>query len=421
MWAYIHYGFRQFLSRGDDRSSRRLLGAALSIGLSLLPLIASIEVTDGMIDGITRRYLEVGTYHMQAHRFGTVEEDQLSQALDVLDNIDEVELAFETRQGLGLAYSPEGRAGVIIRSIPDNMYTRDTGMHTYLTINSGQFDFAGGGAVLSAELASIMDVGPGDQIKLLTPRTLREGRFVIRQSSFIVNGVFTSGYQELDALMMYISEEQGRVLLQESGASYIGIKIRDPYVKLERTRRNIAGELPEKWYVYTWQELEEAMYKGFKTTRNLLMFVMVLIVIVAAVNVSSSVFMLAVERSGDIAILKSTGASSAGITASFVFIALCVGLLGSLVGTILGLIVSVNINEIIRGVEWIINFFASPFGSEEIRILNPGFYLEKIPVDIRFREVFSVALLAPALAVLSAYIPARRAGRLRPVEILNRR
>ena len=420
--AYLHYGLRQFFSRGDDRSARRLRGAAIAMGLSIVPLIASIEVADGMIDGITRRYIEVGTYHLQARYYGTSTPEGVEEALKKTLQVPGVVLAFEAQQGLGLAHSPSGRSGVMIRSVPGDLYDRDEGLQRYLTLESGVFGFGmGEGAMLSREVAAELNVSVGDPVKVMTPRSLGTDRFIVRQTAFVVEGVFTTGYSDLDGVMVFISEPKGRAMLREPGATYLAIKVADPYSDLETLRREISRVLPADWYVFSWYELEEAMYRTFRTTRNLLTFIMVLIVCVAAVNVSSSLVMLATERSKEIAMLKSAGASPAGVAVAFVAIGLCVGLIGTGLGVFLGLLVSVNINGIIQGIESVINIAVSPSGIGSIRILDPGYYLERIPVDVRFREIALVGILGLAVSVLSAWVPARRAGRLRPVEVIRGR
>ena len=114
-------GLRLFGS--SSRLSRYLKSAVLGIGLSLIPLIVVLEVADGMIEGITRRYVELGTYHLQV--LLPEREAAPEQLLEELEAAPEVRLALTERRGLGLLYTADSRLGVTIRAVPPSLYERD--------------------------------------------------------------------------------------------------------------------------------------------------------------------------------------------------------------------------------------------------------------------------------------------------------
>jgi lipoprotein-releasing system permease protein len=183
--------------------------------------------------------------------------------------------------------------------------------------------------------------------------------------------------------------------------------------------------------VYSWYQLEKASYKSFQTTRALLLFIMALIVAVAAVNVSSSLVMVVLEKTQEIAMLKALGAGPWEIGLAFTVTAAATGLAGTVLGLALGAMVAVNINALLAGLEWILNlggraafFLLSALlplpQPPPLRLFNPEFYLERIPITLSFRELAAVAAATMLLAVLAAWLPARRAGAIRPLEILRR-
>ena len=139
--------------------------------------------------------------------------------------------------------------------------------------------------------------------------------------------------------------------------------------------------------------------------------------------------MLVMERRKEIAILKSTGASSGGITLSFLLVGFACGAGGTLLGLPLGLFVSVNINGIIRFIENVINAFTrfsfmlttgSASNFEGVHLLDPGYYLQEIPITIPLRELFIIVVGTLALSVVVSIIPAIKAGKEKPLDTLRK-
>ncbi len=422
----LYLGLRNLLGR-RHRLSPHLLGSILGIALSLVPLVVVMEVADGMIEGITRRYLEVGTYHAQV-LLPMASAETLQAEAAALRTQPGIRYALVEQQGLGLAAGPKGRSAVTIRAVPAELYAQDEGFRRYFRMDEGGFDLASAGSLLlGRELAGRLGVGVGDRLRLLT---LRGARGLPLVSSFTVRGIFSTGYQELDKLWVYVPlSSAGRLLGEAGGERFIGLKLDDPFGGLERRLARL--RLPEEARVYSWYQLEKASYKSFQTTRALLLFIMALIVAVAAVNVSSSLVMVVLEKTPEIAMLKAMGAGPWEIGLGFTVTAAATGLAGTALGLALGALVAVNINALLAGLERVLNLggravFAvlSPLlplpPPPAVRLFNTEFYLEQIPVTLSFRELASVAVATLLLSVLAAWLPARRAGAIRPLEVLRR-
>jgi len=419
-----------------NRRDYSLLGAVLAIGFSLIPLIVVLEVANGMIEGITRRFIEIGTYHLQIHIFDRLDDRELQRIQSSVEEVENVNFAFTERQGLGLIFSSAGRIGAQVRSVPPWIYERDAMYRRFFTLEKGSFDLSLPNSVLLGKVVArklVVDVG--DEVKLLTAKRMKDGRYVPRVSRFVVRGIFTTGYQDLDKLWIYVSIAIGKKILpRESSREFVGIKVNDPYSDLDRHIQAIRRALPPELVLFrinTWFELEENQYRSFQTTKALLVFIMCLIILVASVNVSSTMVMIVMERTQEIGILKSMGARPGLISSSFVITGFIMGVAGSVLGVALGLVLAVNINEVLRALESFLNgaqtlilLLLSPFLSIEaehpIALLNPDFYLERIPIRINFFEIFGVAAFAILLSTLASYLPAKRAGRIRPLEVLRR-
>jgi lipoprotein-releasing system permease protein len=146
---------------------------------------------------------------------------------------------------------------------------------------------------------------------------------------------------------------------------------------------------------------------------------MAILVLVAAISVSSATSMLTLERQRDIAVLKTGGASPGNIQAIFLWGSFFTGLVGTLAGGTAGLLIGAFINQIIRGLEALINAAAGIWGGG-MRILDPEYYLEEIPIIIDWMTVFAIMLFTIGCSVFASWLPARRAGKQRPLEILRR-
>jgi len=430
LWTYL--GLRIFISRKRGVSGQ-LIGSILGIGLSLIPLVVVLEVADGMIEGITRRYLEVGTYHMQASLAGDADMESYRVLAEQLRRAPGVTRVIPERQGMGMLYTTSGRSAVTIRAVPSSLYGEDEEFRKFFQILEGSFDLDEPKAILvGREIARRMELGVGDRVKMLTMVSTSIGRSLPRVNSFTVSGVFTTGYQELDKMWTYIDIGGAeRVLPAGSGTTFLGIKVRQPFERIENQKRALQERLPSEARLSSWFEMERANYKSFQTTRALLVFVMALIVAVATINISSSLIMVVLERTEEIGILKAMGADPKDITRTFVLTGLCVGVAGVLLGLGLGLAVAVNINSLLAGIEILVNRLVfglrqliAPIvpqsGGGEVRVFNAEFYLEQIPIRIRVMELFAVAAASLLLSVMAAFYPARTAARIKPLEVLRK-
>jgi lipoprotein-releasing system permease protein len=434
------------LPAGARRRSR-IRGAVIGIAVSLVPLIVVLEVADGMIQGITARFIEVGTYHIQAIAAEDAGATEVTRLAKQIDKVPGVTGAYPERQGLGLISSSGGRTGATIRALDPEIYAKDPTFHEYIHMVAGTFDLSTPDSiVVGTEIARKLNLKPGDMLRIITVRSFGQHGFLPRVSRFVVRGIFTTGYQELDKLWVFIPFARGaQILPSESSRQIIGIKVKDPYAlsnplfrpsnpadaaQIPHVIASIHEVLGPGWRLYSWFELQKAQYMSFATTKNLLVFIMILIVAVASVNISSAMIMLVMEKQSEIAILKSLGASPGGIRRVFLLAGFSAGTLGTLAGIGVGLFLAVNINEAISALQWVLNagislgsLIASPFVHVpyvRVDIFNPEFYLQVIPIRIRVSEVLLAAFLSILLSTAASYLPARRAGNIRPLEIMRK-
>jgi lipoprotein-releasing system permease protein len=371
-----------------------------------------------MIRGITDRYLELGTAHIQVYNFSGG--GQLEQAADKISGLPGVRGVWIERQGLGML-AGKRKSGTTIRAV-ESSYWEDPGSARFLRTVSGQAVLESDREVLlGEEIAKTSDAEVGQTVRIMTLRTTAGGGSVPRFTPFTVKGIVSSGYRELDSLWCIITDKAGEgIFSPEFSQAHLLVKIDDPYREADRMVFDIYSVLGPGFSVYTWKELQRSQYSSYEQTRQLLLFIMALIVMVAAVNVSSATSMLVIERQRDIAVLKAAGADSRGIQGIFLWGSFLTGLAGSVLGIGAGLFIGYFINPIIRGLEKVLSFFSGLFHGDSVKILDPGYYLESIPVIIDWRMVFLIGFFTILCSVTASGLPARNAGKLKPLDLLRK-
>jgi lipoprotein-releasing system permease protein len=416
--AAFFIALRYLLGRARE-GGRYLRGAAAGIALSLVPIVVTLIVADGMIRGITDRYIELGTGHLQIYNY--LSPGEVEDSIPLATAVPGVRGAWPERRGLGVLMGESGKKGATIRAV-DSAFWEDEGSSRFLVTRRGESTpKTDRDVVLGEELAASIGADVGSPVRIMTTRTTEDGRTIPRMTVFTVRGIVSSGYRELDSLWCILTwEGGGRALPPEMSSSYLTVKIDDPYNGAERAALRLSSALGAGFGVYTWTELQQSQYSSYESTRQLLLFIMALIVIIAAVNVSSATSMLVIERQRDIAVLKAAGASPRDTETIFLWGSFLTGLTGALIGIGLGLLLGSFINELIRGLEKTLSFFTGLFRGDEVKILDPGYYLETIPIIIDWSMVFLIGLFTVLCSIAASWIPARRAGKLKPLDLLRK-
>jgi lipoprotein-releasing system permease protein len=410
--------FRYLLGRARE-GGRYLRGASAGIAVSLIPIVVTLIVADGMIQGITDRYLELGTGHIQIYNF--VGQRPLEDIKETVLDQEHVRGAWIERQGMGVIVGKKGKAGAVIRAI-ENDFWKDAGVTRFLEVIDGENRLESDNeAFLGEALADAIGAKAGDIVRLMTVRLTEDGKNLPMMTPFTIKAVISAGYREIDSLWFIIGAEAGKRVFSSgfSNTSLI-IKIDAPYKEAGNFAENLYSILEHGYGIYTWKELQIAQYSSYESTRQVLLFIMALIVIVAAVTVSSATSMLVIERRRDIAVLKASGAAPAFISRIFIYGAFIAGLIGAGAGIGAGLAIGLSINHIIAGIEIIINFFSGNSRNGNFKLLDPAYYLENFPIVIDWTAVLIIGVFTVLCSVVASYLPAKRAGKLKPLEILRK-
>jgi len=270
---------------------------------------------------------------------------------------------------------------------------------------------------IGREAAQKLSLGPGDEVKLLTTRS--QGSLIVpRVTTVRIAAVVSVGYQELDRLWLFAPLALTRsVLDSREDPLFWGVKGDFP---LDRTPAFLTGVrrvLGAGWQSVSWESTGRSQFLNYQATRALLAVVMALVLLVAAVNVSTAMVTTVGERRRDTAILKALGASDRLVRGQFLVLGLGAGLLGTAVGLGAGMFLAIGVNTLVGLVDALVGLF-SPGGS--FHLLNTAYYLETIPVKFDPLALGVAAAGSVVLAVLASWWPARKAARERPIEVLRR-
>lgn len=409
-----------------DQARKALAGAVLSVALSLVPLITVMQVADGMIQGISARYVELGTYHAQAYPYATTD---FAGARDAARASPGVTGAWIETQSVGVAFANGKREGAAVRGVEPG-FLADASTAAYLRLDSGQMDLGRShDALLGSAMAVKLGIAPGDIVSLISIRRAQDGTMVPRVTMLTVRGIVSAGYRDLDAQWLFMRQDTAaRLLPKENTRSFIGIKADDPFGKPFQARDAVEGRLPAGFSVYAWRDVERNLFESLASTRTMLMLIMAVTVAIAAVNVSSALTTLVLERGQEIAVMKSLGASPDDLGRIFSFGGAAIGGLGAILGSAGGLLASLRINEILATIEQFANGFRALAATltggsppEAFKVLDPAYYLQTIPVEVPFGELFIVIAATVGLSYVAALGPARRAASLSPLDGFRKR
>jgi lipoprotein-releasing system permease protein len=275
----------------------------------------------------------------------------------------------------------------------------------------GQGEYGGDLVLVGSRLAAEMQVQPGDSLNLVSPSS---GATVFgstpTQKAYTVDGLFTVGMSQYDEAYVYMPLEQAQLFFgRERAVDMIEVKIKDPD-RAGEFRPLIAKAAGADAIVTDWRDKNQSFFNALQVERNVMRLILLLIVLVAALNIISGLWMLVKNKGRDIAILRSMGATQGSILRIFFMSGAAIGVLGTLAGFLVGILFCTYIKEIQAFVQWVT-------GSD---VFNADVYfLSHIPAKIDWVEVSGIMFSALAMSFLAVLFPAWRASRIDPVEALR--
>ena len=405
-WRYTRAG----------RSSRRngfisfISGVSvIGIALGVAALIIVLSVMNGFQKEVRDRMLSVIAHVELFDARGGPVTDWEALALRARANPKVVGAApFVPAQAL-IARGDDMR-GTMVRGIDPVREADVTPLARSLQPVFGQLRSGGWGVVIGRELAHSMNVREGDPITLVAPSgQVTPAGVVPRLKQMTVVGVFEAGHYEYDNGLVMMHMDDAAKLFRTGGPVGVQLKLRHA-----QDARVVANELAESLgadvIVRDWTRTNRNWFDAVQVEKRMMFIILTLIVAVAAFNLVSTLVMTVTDKQADIAILRTLGASPGSVMAIFMVQGALSGVLGTLSGLGLGLLVAYNVGSIVSFIEWLLG----------VNLLPGSIYLiSKMPSDPQSGDIVPIAVLSLLLSLLATLYPSWRASRVQPAEALR--
>ncbi|MBI5116375.1 lipoprotein-releasing ABC transporter permease subunit [Candidatus Poribacteria bacterium] len=400
----LFVGFRYL--RGKRKNAFISLITLFSIFGVMIGVMALIVVL-GVMTGFDKKLLKTvlgTTSHVVVSRDGGIKDYEA--VLHKVKSVPGVLEAAPFFAGQVLLRSDTNVLGAAIRGIIPEEEMKVSDFSSFL-----KGKLTGDGIVLGTELARQLNVMPGDTVRVISPYFVSTpmGEMPYKKT-LEVTGLYTSGMYEYDTSFCFVALEQAQSLFGVPGTiAGIEVRIRDPF-EAKAIANAISREVGGDYWARSWMDLNRTFFAALRHEKIIMAVILVLIIVVAAFNIASTLIMVVMEKTRDIGILKSIGAPAPSIQKIFIIDGLMVGVVGTTLGVVFGYALANSLDSVV-------NFMGRVFGLE----LFPStiYYFDKIPVDTSIFDTLWIGGSALILSLLASLYPAWQASRLNPVEALR--
>jgi len=314
--------------------------------------------------------------------------------------------------GQGLLSTGSSVRGVYVRGIDPALEetVADFGQH----MRAGRLENlrpGGFGIVIGIGISRALQLGVGDRVTLISPQgQVTPAGLMPRLKQFTVVGIFALDHNEYDNALALIDIADGQALYRlGSNVSGIRLKVRDLDLA-PRVARELARGLPDTLFVTDWTQQNANYFRAIQIEKRMMFIILTLIIAVAAFNLVSTLVMVVTDKHPDIAILRTLGAAPASIMKIFVVQGAIIGVIGTVLGVVAGIVLADNVAVVVPFIEHTFHF----------QILSSDvYYISELPSDLHWRDVISVAAVSLVLSFIATIYPSWRASRVNPAEALR--
>ncbi|MEM8815351.1 MAG: lipoprotein-releasing ABC transporter permease subunit [Pseudomonadota bacterium] len=382
----------------------------LGIAIAVCVLIVVLSVVNGFERELKDRLLA-----MTAHASIEGPDSELPEWRRLLDEAPanpRVVAAAPFLDGQALMVAGEDLSGVELRGVDPLLESAVSGVGDVFVegslsaLESGRFRIA-----LGSELADALGVTLGDKVTItLAEGTVTPAGVIPRTKRFTVAGIYRVGMYEFDRRLAFVHlEDAQRLYRQRESASGIRLKVSDVFAApvIVREVALASGQLV---LVSDWTRRNVNFFRSIQITKSILFVILLMVIAVAAFNIVSTLVMVVKDKQADIAILRTAGASPASILKIFVTQGSIIGVIGTSLGVLAGVLLALNL-------ESVVGFFEATFG---IKFLAADVYfISDLPSELKLEDVLKIGGIALLLSLVSTVYPAWMAARTAPAEALR--
>ena len=383
--------------------------AFTGIALGVATLIIVMSVMNGFKDELLNRILGING-HISIVSSAGFPFNNYKKAIEDLQSIDGIEMALPLIEKQLLVSSSRGAEGAMVRGINSEDILRKKVMRDgFARVDATEFD--GDVVVLGYKLAHKLGVHINDEVTLISPNgKITAFGSVPRIKSYRVIGTFNMGMFEYDANYVFMPLESAQKYFGlKDAVSVIDVTLKDEN-KLPQMRSMLQRSVSLDAYVYDWKQTNSAFFNAIDVERNVMFLILTLIILVAAFNIITGLIMLVKDKSRDIAVLRTMGATRGMIMRIFVMDGAFIGVVGTAIGVFLGLLFCYNIESIRQLLQ---RLSGRELFSSEI------YFLSQLPAKVNNTEVLLVIVITLILSFLATIYPAYRASKYNPAEALR--
>lgn len=387
----------------------------IGIALGVWALIVVLSVMNGFQDELKNRILGVAS-HMEITGYNNRLSDwrqvaeQVMQSQHTKSSMVKACAPYVMAQGM-LSFGQSVQGTVVRGVLPEwEDGVSDLGKQMRVgelsALKSGEFNI-----LLGADLASLLGVSIGDKVVLMAP----QGQFtptgvIPRIKQFTVAGLFQIGMYEYDAGLALIHlDDAAKLYRMGDTVSGLRLKLGDLF-DAPSASKAISQQLNDAYYVTDWTQQHANFFKAIQLEKRVMFIILTLIVAVAAFNIVSTLVMAVTDKRADIAIMRTFGASPASILKVFVIQGALIGVIGTMIGAVLGVITALNIETIVPFIE---RTFQVQFLAKDV------YYISDLPSKLVWSDVWTILALSFVLSLLATLYPSYKASQINPSEALR--
>ena len=386
------------------------LVSMIGIMVGVWALIVVLSVMNGFQKEVRTRILGVAS-HVQITSIGNRLHDWQSIAKIAAKHPRVLATAPFVQAQAMLAAGPAVRGALVRGILPDQEdKVADLGdkmkMGSLEALKPGDF-----GLVLGIDLARSLQVLPGDKVAFVAPQGLVTPAGVIpRLKQFTVVGIFEAGIADADAALALVHLQDAQTLYQ-LGSDVTGVRLKlDDIFAARQVARELMTDLPQDTYASDWTRTHANFFRAVEIEKRMMFIILTLIILVAAINIISTLVVAVTDKQADIAILRTLGARPGSVMQVFIVMGMVIGVVGTLLGVITGIVTAVNIDVIVPAIE---NAFNIKFLSKDV------YLIPELPSDLQWGDVIAISAMGLGLSFLATLYPSWRASRLNPAEALR--